>query len=101
MACTHSAAMAVLNRLGGAAGDGTVAAMASAAGRLLRTYATQVEALRRLRNGAGAQPGSLAYVAADRLMRSNAETLTPAHKRGLEAERGWFPVADLINAQSH
>jgi hypothetical protein len=51
MACTHSAAMAVLNRLGGAAGDRTVAAMASAAARLLRAYATQVEALRRLRHG--------------------------------------------------
>ena len=51
MACTHSAAMAVLNRLGGAAGDRTVSAMASAAARLLRAYATQVEALRRLRNG--------------------------------------------------
>jgi hypothetical protein len=52
MACTHSAAMAVLNRLGGAAGgDRSVAAMASAAARLLRAYATQVEALRRLRNG--------------------------------------------------
>jgi hypothetical protein len=44
-------AMAVLNRLGGAAGGRTVAAMASAAARLLRAYATQVEALRRLRNG--------------------------------------------------
>jgi hypothetical protein len=51
MACTHSAAMAALNRLGGAAGERTVAAMASAAARLLRAYATQVEALRRLRNG--------------------------------------------------
>ena len=51
MACTHSAAMAVLNRLGGAAGGRTVAAMASAAARLLRAYAAQVEALRRLRNG--------------------------------------------------
>ena len=51
MACTHSAAMAVLNRLEGAAGDRTVAATASAAARLLRTYATQVEALRRLRHG--------------------------------------------------
>ena len=51
MACTHSAAMAVLNRLGGAAGDRTVAAMASAAARLLRAYATQVEALRRLPHG--------------------------------------------------
>jgi hypothetical protein len=49
MACTHSAAMAVLN----CCGDGrrTVAAMASAAARLLRAYATQVEASRRLRNG--------------------------------------------------
>ena len=51
MACTHSAAMAVLHRLGGAAGDRTVVAMASAAARLLRAYAAQVEALRRLRNG--------------------------------------------------
>jgi hypothetical protein len=34
--------MAVLSRLGGAAGDRTVAAMASAAARLLRAYATQV-----------------------------------------------------------
>jgi hypothetical protein len=52
MACTHSAAMAVLNRLGGGhGGDRSVAAMASAAARLLRAYATQVEALRRLRNG--------------------------------------------------
>ena len=51
MACTHSAAMAVLNRLGEAAGERTVAALASAAARLLRAYATQVEALRRLRNG--------------------------------------------------
>jgi hypothetical protein len=51
MACTHSAAMAVLSRLGGApGGDRSVAAMASAAARLLRAYATQVEALR-LRNG--------------------------------------------------
>ncbi len=52
MACTHSATMAVLSRLGGAhGGDRTVAGMASAAARLLRAYAAQVEALRRLRNG--------------------------------------------------
>jgi hypothetical protein len=52
MACTHSGAMAVLSRLGeGRGGDRGVAAMASAAARLLRAYATQVEALRRLRNG--------------------------------------------------
>ena len=52
MACTHTAAMAVLKRIGGGHGpDRSVAAMASAAARLLRTYATQVETLRRLRNG--------------------------------------------------
>ena len=52
MACTHTAAMAVLNRLGGGHGtDRSVAAMASAAARLMRAYATQVETLRRLRNG--------------------------------------------------
>ena len=44
--------MAVLGRLGGGHGsDRTIAAKASAAARLLRTYSTQVEALRRLRNG--------------------------------------------------
>ena len=41
MACTHTAAMAVLNRLEAAAADRTVAAMASAAARLLRAYATR------------------------------------------------------------
>ena len=59
MACTHSAAMAVFNRLGGAAGDRTVAAMASAAARLLRAYAAQVEALRRLRNGNSQTVGNM------------------------------------------
>ena len=62
MACTHSAAMAVLSRLGGAAGgDRSVVAMASAAARLLRAYATQVEALRRLRNG-GSQTVRIEHV---------------------------------------
>ncbi len=52
MACTHAAAMAVLGRLGGGHGtDRTIAAKGSAAARLLRAYAAQVEALRRLRNG--------------------------------------------------
>ena len=52
MACTNTAALAVLGRLGGAHGpDRNVAAMASAAARLLRAYVAQVEALRRLRNG--------------------------------------------------
>jgi hypothetical protein len=52
MTCTHTAAMAVLTRLGGGHGrDQRVAAMASAAARLLRAYATQVETLRRMRNG--------------------------------------------------
>jgi hypothetical protein len=52
MACTHCAAMAVLGRIGGAhGGDRSLTAMAAAAARLLRAYATQVEALRRLRHG--------------------------------------------------
>ena len=52
MACTHTAAMTVLARLD--AGLGTeqrVAAFGSTAARLMRAYATQVEVLRRLRNG--------------------------------------------------
>jgi hypothetical protein len=52
MACTHTAAMAILARLGGGEGNGQrVVAFASAAARLLRAYATQVEVLRRLRHG--------------------------------------------------
>ena len=52
MACTHSAAMAVAGRIGGAhGGDRHVAMMASAVARLMRTYAFQVETLRRLRSG--------------------------------------------------
>jgi hypothetical protein len=44
--------MAVLGSLGGAHGvDRNIAAKGSAAARLLRAYATQVETLRRLRNG--------------------------------------------------
>lgn len=53
MACTHTAAMAVLGRLGGGhGGDRHVTAMATAASRLLRSYSSQMEALRRLRVGA-------------------------------------------------
>jgi hypothetical protein len=52
MAPTHTAAMAVLARLGGGHGSELrVAALGSAAARLLRAYATQVEVLRRLRHG--------------------------------------------------
>jgi hypothetical protein len=52
MACTHTAAMAVLARLDAAFGfEQRVAAFGSAAARLMRTYAAQVEVLRRLRNG--------------------------------------------------
>jgi hypothetical protein len=52
MACAHSAAMAVLSRIGGGHGPNrSIAAMASAATKLLRAFATQIEALRRLRNG--------------------------------------------------
>ena len=51
MACTHSAAMSVLGTFGGHGTDRNIAAKVSAAARLLRAYATQVEALRRLKNG--------------------------------------------------
>jgi hypothetical protein len=49
---THTAAMAVLARLGGGHGsERRVIAMATAASRLLRVYAAQVEVLRHLRRG--------------------------------------------------
>jgi hypothetical protein len=51
MACTHSAAMTVLGKFGGGGTERNIVAKASAAARLLRTYAAQVETLRRLRNG--------------------------------------------------
>ena len=52
MAATNSAAMAVLERLGnGHASERRVAALGSAAARLLRAYTHQVETLRRLRHG--------------------------------------------------
>ena len=52
MACTHTAAMAILAKLDVAfATERRVAAFGSAAARLMRAYAMQVEVLRRLRNG--------------------------------------------------
>jgi hypothetical protein len=52
MACTHSATMSVLRRLGPAGGtEDHVCRFASAAARLLRAYTMQVEAYRRLRHG--------------------------------------------------
>ena len=52
MACTHSEAMSVLGTFAGAHGYGRdVPLKASAAARLMRAYASQVETLRRLRNG--------------------------------------------------
>jgi hypothetical protein len=52
LACTHTAAMAVLAKLDVAfATERRVAAFGSAAARLMRAYATQVEVFRRLRNG--------------------------------------------------
>ena len=52
MACTHIAAMAVLAKLDVAfASEQRVAAFGSAAARLMRAYATQVEVLRRSRQG--------------------------------------------------
>ena len=52
MACTHAVTMAVLSRLDGAfGGDRGMAIRAAAAAQLLKAFATQVEVLRRLRNG--------------------------------------------------
>jgi hypothetical protein len=52
MACAHTAAMAVLAKLDAAFGsERHIAAFGSTAARLMRAYATQVEVLRRLRNG--------------------------------------------------
>jgi len=52
MACTHCASMAVFGTLGGAHGPArNIAVKASAAARLSRTFALQMEALRRWRNG--------------------------------------------------
>jgi hypothetical protein len=52
MACTHPAAMAVLAKLDAAfATERHIAAFGSAAARLMRAYAIQVEVLRRLRSG--------------------------------------------------
>jgi hypothetical protein len=52
MACTHSAALSVLARFrGGGGSEGRVAALATAAARLLRAFSVQLETLRRLRHG--------------------------------------------------
>jgi hypothetical protein len=52
MACTHTAAMAVLAKLDSGFGtERRIAAFGSAAARLMRAYATQIEVLRRLRSG--------------------------------------------------
>ena len=52
MACTHTAAMAILAKLDSGFGtERRIAAFGSAAARLMRAYAMQVEVLRRLRNG--------------------------------------------------
>ena len=52
IACTHSASMAVLAKLDAAFGtERRIAALASAAARLMKAFAMQVEVLRRLRNG--------------------------------------------------
>jgi hypothetical protein len=52
MSCTHAAAMAILGKLDSGFGtERRIAALASAAARLMIAFAMQVEVLRRLRNG--------------------------------------------------
>jgi len=51
MACTHAAAMSVLANIDRLGTERRIAVFASAASRLLRAYAMQMEVFRRLRNG--------------------------------------------------
>ena len=52
LACTHTAAMAILAKLDSGFGtEQRIASFGSAAARLMRTFAMQVEVLRRLRHG--------------------------------------------------
>jgi len=51
MACAHMAAMAVLARIDRLGSERRIALFASAAARLMKTFAMQVEVLRRLRHG--------------------------------------------------
>ena len=52
MACTHTAAMAILAKLDSGFGtERRIAVFGSAAARLMKAYAMQMEVLRRLRNG--------------------------------------------------
>jgi len=51
IACTHTAAMAVLANIDRLGTERRIALFASAASRLLRAYAMQMEVFRRLRNG--------------------------------------------------
>ena len=83
MACTHAAAMAVLNRLGGGVGtERRVAALGSAAARLLRTYSIQVETLRRLRHGGDQLSVSSIFISIEghRRLSATYERLTPSMK---------------------
>ena len=52
IACTHTAAMAILAKLDSGFGtERRIAAFGSAAARLMKTFTLQIETLRRLRNG--------------------------------------------------
>jgi hypothetical protein len=52
MACTHAVTMSLLSHLGGAFGSSrNTAMMVAAVAKLGRTFAAQVEALRKLKNG--------------------------------------------------
>jgi hypothetical protein len=52
MACNHTAAMSVLGKLDSAFGsERRIAALGSTVARLMKTYALQIEVLRRLRHG--------------------------------------------------
>jgi hypothetical protein len=88
MACTHSAAIAVLKRIGGGLGpDRSAAAMASAASRLLRVYTIQVETFRRFRSG-GSQLVRVEHVCMS--MRAHRRSSAPLRSTGYSPTRPWL-----------
>jgi hypothetical protein len=86
MACTHTATMSVLAKLDAAfVTERRVAAFGSAAARLLRAFANQVEVLRRLRQG-GHQ-----YVRVEHVHINEGGQAVIANVKGSQGTRGVLP----------
>ena len=81
MACTHIAAMAVLARFEGVFhGERRTAVFSSASTKLMRTYVSQVEALRRLRQG-GSQFVRVEHVHVNEGGQAIIGNVTPGNKK--------------------